>query len=336
MTATPLVSILIVSHNAGPFLSLAVQSIVAQTYPAWEIVLVDNASDDGSITRVAGTPHLRVVAAPRNLGPSGGACLGFAACRGDYIARLDADDVALPERLARQVALLEARPDLLAVGSDVLCINRDGHPLHPRLALRGAFLRRHGSAWESACVHSTLLFRRSATTERFYNPSMGGSEDVEWIQWLARDGRLGLIPAPLVQFRIHRHSFTKVSTHYLALAGADIRLQLSRTAPETRLSLATRDFSFLRTDPRVALTPREQAQDYLRTALVEKNFLAAAYFSTTAGRWPCFPGLLLRAWIHGRPWRDVAGLLLVRTAWPFWKWLRLRLWQVGRIFSRTA
>ena len=336
MSAPPLVSVLIVSHNAGPFLDLTVQSIVAQTHPAWEIVLVDNASNDGSVARVANIPHVRIVTAPRNLGPSGGACLGFAACRGTYIARLDADDISLPDRLARQVALLEARPDLLAAGSDVLCINHDGHPLHPRLSLRSDFLRRHGSAWESACVHSTLMFRRSATTNRFYNPTMGGSDDVEWIQWLARDGRLGLIAAPLVHYRIHRHSFTKVSTHYLALTGADLRLQLARASPATRLALASRDFSALREDPRITLTPREQALDYLHTALAEKNFLAAAYFCTTAGRWSRFPGLLLRAWLHGRPWRDVAGLLLVRTVWPAWKWLRLRLWQVARLFTRAT
>jgi len=333
MIASPLISVLIVSHNAGSYLAEAVQSIVAQTHTRWEIILVDNASDDGSVAPVAARhaadPRFKLITSPRNLGPSGGACAGLSACLGDYIARLDADDVARPDRLALQLALLETRPDLVAVGADVLCMDDRGRALHPRISIRSAFLRRHGSAWESACVHSTLFFRRSATAERFYNPSMTVCEDVEWIQWLARDNRLGLIAAPLVRFRVHSTSLTKTQNTFHTLAGAEIRLQLSRTTRETRIALATRDFSPLKTDPRLALRQREQAAGFLRDALADKNFLAAAYFCTTSGHWLRFPELLLRALIHGRPWREVLGLFLIRTAWPAWKRIYVRLWRAG-------
>lgn len=339
MNRRPLISVLIVSHKAGRFLDEAVQSIVDQTYPNWELVLVDNASADGSVARVAaahaGDPRFHIIPSAVNLGPSGGACRGFSSCRGEYIARLDADDVARPDRLARQLALLESRPDLLAAGADVLCMDRSGALLHPRIAIRSAFLRTHGSPWESACQHSTLFFRRSAAAERFYNPTLGGSEDVEWISWLARDHRLGLVAAPLVYFRIHQASFSKVRTSFHTFTGAEVRLHISRASPSDRTALACHDFSGLPSDPRVALPQPELARSYLNQALVEKNFIAAAYFCTTCGQWPSFPGLLLRAWLGGRPWRDVLGLLLVRTVWPVWKRLHVRLWRLGRLLRQT-
>lgn len=340
MSRPPLISVLIVSHKAGRYLDEAVQSIFDQTHSNWEIVLIDNASADGSVERVAarhaGDPRLHVVHSPVNLGPSGGACLGLPSCRGEYIARLDADDVARPDRLARQLALLEARPDLLAAGSDVLCMDDTGALLHPRIAIRTAFLRTHGAPWESACQHSTLFFRRSATAERFYNPTLGGSEDVEWIAWLARDGRLGLVAAPLVYFRIHLASFSKVRTAFHMFAGAEVRLHISRATPANRAALARHDFSALPSDPRATLSQRQLARVYLTQTLREKNHLAAAYFCTTSGQWPRFPGLLLHALLAGRPWRDVLGLLLVRTVWPAWKRLYVLAWQLGRFIPRPT
>ncbi len=330
MSRIPLVSVLIVSRDAGAYLDAAIASVFAQSYPNREIVLVDNASTDGSVDRVAaacaGREDFRLVRAASNLGPAGGACLGLPACRGDYIARLDADDLARPDRLARQVALLERRPDLVAVGSDALCIDPAGRPLQPRLALRTAFLRRHGSRWISACPHSSLVFRRSATAERFYNPTLFGAEDLEWIEWLARDGRLGLVPEPLVYYRLHVDSLSAARAGFHRLSGAEMRLRLSAVRDETaRRALATRDFSALGADPRGALAPVARARVFLALAVAEDNPLAAAYFATIARRWAWFPWYLLLAAAAGHPLRAVLGLLMIRTVWPIGKHTVLRL-----------
>ncbi len=330
MSPVPLVSVLIVSRDAGAYLDAAVASVLAQSYPNREIVLVDNASADGSVDRVAaacaGRDDFHLVRSPSNLGPAGGACLGLPACRGVYIARLDADDLARPDRLARQVELLESRPDLIAVGSDALCIDPAGRPLHPRLALRTAFLRRHGSRWISACPHSSLLFRRSAANTRFYNPTLFGVEDLEWIEWLAREGRLGLVPEPLVYYRLHEDSLSAARAGFHRLAGAEMRLHLSAVRnDEDRRKLASRDFSALRDDPRTKLDPATRSRLFFATARKENNPLAAAYFATIAGHWAGLPWYLLRALVAGHSIRSVFGLLLVRTLWPLWKRSRIRL-----------
>jgi glycosyltransferase involved in cell wall biosynthesis len=118
----PLVSVITIFLNAERYLAEAIESIRAQTYDRWELVLVDDGSTDGS-TRIAreyasrDPERIRVVDHPghENRGMSASRNLGFAQARGELLALLDADDVYLPEKLSHQVALLGAHPEAGAV-----------------------------------------------------------------------------------------------------------------------------------------------------------------------------------------------------------------------------
>jgi glycosyltransferase involved in cell wall biosynthesis len=118
----PLVSCIVIFWNAARFLEEAIESIQAQTYDRWELVLVDDGSDDGS-TAIAKSWVERDPARFRycehlghaNRGMSASRNLGLREARGTYVAFLDADDVWLPEKLAAQVALLEAHPEAAMV-----------------------------------------------------------------------------------------------------------------------------------------------------------------------------------------------------------------------------
>src|SRR5262245_50060119 len=102
-------------RDAGATLGEAMDSLLAQTFRDFEIVAVDDGSTDDSRARLeayaARDARVRVLAGPAQ-GLVAALERGRAACRAPLIARMDADDVAAPERLARQVALLEARPEL--------------------------------------------------------------------------------------------------------------------------------------------------------------------------------------------------------------------------------
>jgi glycosyltransferase involved in cell wall biosynthesis len=116
--APRLVSVVIPFLNAAPFLGEAIESVFAQTYDAWELLLVDDGSDDGS-TDLAWEYHRKHPRRVKYLQHPGrenrGACasrnLGSASARGNYIALLDADDVWLPQKLECQVAALDANPE---------------------------------------------------------------------------------------------------------------------------------------------------------------------------------------------------------------------------------
>lgn len=117
LSATPLVSVVVIFLNAKRFLDEAVRSVMAQTYPYWELLLVDDGSSDGSSAlarRYAERDPARVryLEHPghRNQGMSASRNLGLHHARGEYLALLDSDDVWLPHKLERQVAILRAHP----------------------------------------------------------------------------------------------------------------------------------------------------------------------------------------------------------------------------------
>jgi len=121
-TPRPLVSIIMIFLNAENFIQEAIESIFAQTYDRWELVLVDDGSIDGS-TRTAMhyaeryPGQIRYLEHPehRNRGMSASRNLGIRHSTGPYVAFLDADDVWLPDKLERQVAILQAQPDTAMV-----------------------------------------------------------------------------------------------------------------------------------------------------------------------------------------------------------------------------
>ncbi len=118
MNTTPMVSAIIIFLNGERFLAEAVESVLAQTYAAWELLLVDDGSTDGS-TAIAQAYARRLPeqirylehATHENRGMSASRNLGIQHARGQYVAFLDSDDVWLPRKLTEQVALLEAHPD---------------------------------------------------------------------------------------------------------------------------------------------------------------------------------------------------------------------------------
>jgi glycosyltransferase involved in cell wall biosynthesis len=118
----PLVSVVMIFWQAERFIDEAIESVRAQTYPCWELILVDDGSTDRSTEaarRYAETEpdRIRYVTHPRrqNLGMSASRNLGIAHARGEFIALLDADDVWLPSKLAEQVPVLVAQPALAMV-----------------------------------------------------------------------------------------------------------------------------------------------------------------------------------------------------------------------------
>jgi glycosyltransferase involved in cell wall biosynthesis len=116
--ARPLVSAITIFYNGKRFLGEAIESVLAQTYPSWELLLVDDGSTDGAseIARDHAARHpdrIRYLEhdGHRNRGMSASRNLGLRQSRGALVAFLDSDDVWLPEKLARQVAILDAHPD---------------------------------------------------------------------------------------------------------------------------------------------------------------------------------------------------------------------------------
>src|ERR1051325_1579612 len=118
----PLVSVIVIFLNAARFIGEAVTSVFEQTYDSWELLLVDDGSSDGSseMSQQYAERHpgrIRYLMHPnhQNRGMSASRNLGLSHAKGDFIAFLDADDVWLPEKLQKQVAIMQAQPKAMMV-----------------------------------------------------------------------------------------------------------------------------------------------------------------------------------------------------------------------------
>jgi glycosyltransferase involved in cell wall biosynthesis len=114
-------------YNAMPYLEEAIRSIYAQSYQNWELIIVDDASADGSWEFVCRfrDPRVRVCRNQRNMGHSYTVNRGIALASGDYIAKMDADDISFPDRIERQVEFLMRHQEVDAIGCGLYRVDKD-------------------------------------------------------------------------------------------------------------------------------------------------------------------------------------------------------------------
>lgn len=217
MSTRPLISVVIPVYNAERYLQSAIQSILSQTLQRFEIIAVDDGSKDRSkeiLTAIAATElRLRVISRP-NTGIVGALNDGLAVATGEFVARMDADDIALPSRFAEQLKFLQANPDHVAVGTDVLYTDPKGAPLirhRPALA-HEAIVDQLVQANGGAIIHPTLMVRR-ATLEKIgrYRPeTQNFFEDLDLYLRLADVGRLANLPEVHLHYRQHLKSINRM------------------------------------------------------------------------------------------------------------------------------
>ena len=209
MPQGPLVTVLMTVYNGLPYLPEAVESVLRQTVEDLELLVIDDASTDGSIecVRRFSDPRIRLVCNERNLGQARSLNRGLELARAPYVARLDQDDVCLPDRLQRQVTFLEQRPDVAVVGTWVYYVSPAGRKMSVvgmRIDDRGAFL---GAllTYATPFGHPTVMFRRDLVRGLGgYDPSFAPCEDYAlWSRLALQRDRALTIPHPLLMLRLH-------------------------------------------------------------------------------------------------------------------------------------
>ena len=203
----PLVSFLLAVHNGARYLGAAVESALGQTVEDLELIVIDDASTDETpeLLAAVGDPRLMVLRNDQQDGLAASLNRGLDAATGPYVARLDDDDVAGPERLERQLARINEAPNVAIVGSAVVDLGTEGTRGRTHvLPADGAELRWH-ALFSSPFFHPTVLVDRD-TLERHglrYDPSFLESEDYDlWTRLFAfADG--ANLSEPLVEKRVH-------------------------------------------------------------------------------------------------------------------------------------
>lgn len=171
-TPSPVVSVVLSTHNDGRFIKASVDSILDQTLKDMELIIVDDASTDQTSqileSYVTRDSRVSVIHTSKNLGLTKSLNIGLSRARAPYIARQDGDDISVPDRLERQVAFLNAHPEIDLIGASRVVMDEHGTEVSRRKALSGRALI--GTLPRANCFsHTSLMFRRGPIyREKFY------------------------------------------------------------------------------------------------------------------------------------------------------------------------
>jgi len=204
------ITVLMPVYNGASYLGDAIESILAQTEAGFEFIIIDDGSADASVA-IADSysrkdPRIRLVRDGMNRGIAARLNEGLALASGEYIARMDQDDVSLPGRFAAQRSHLDANPDTALVGSRVIVIDPDGDELMEmgdalsHAEIDGGLMRGAGQL----VYHPSVMFRRQAALAiGGYDATYRGVEDLDFFLRLAERGRIENLAQPLLKYREH-------------------------------------------------------------------------------------------------------------------------------------
>ncbi|HMS83238.1 MAG TPA: glycosyltransferase family A protein [Nitrospira sp.] len=207
----PLVSVAMSVHDGASTVSAAIRSILWQTFPDWELILVNDASTDktGSICRRFQDSRIRVIEETEQGGLAVRLNQAVSSARGKYIARMDADDIAYPERFTRQVDYLESHPIVDLVGHGAVLFKRKGEVvgLYPRAINHEDICRRPW--WGFPLAHPTWMGKRSWFMNERYDERLTKGQDQELLLRTYRKSRFASLPECLLGYRIEHISVQK-------------------------------------------------------------------------------------------------------------------------------
>jgi glycosyltransferase involved in cell wall biosynthesis len=207
---TPKVSIIISAYNQPYYLGLALDSIFAQTFKDFEIIVVDDGS--GPEVRAALEPYMSRIRYfyQTNQGPTRAENFGISQARGEYIASLDHDDIWLPGFLERQADILDARPELAFVCCAAYVIDKDGKVI--KTYENGKYFRCtfNDLFRENFIIHSSTVIRKECLDDvGVFDEDFYTNHDHElWLR-LAKKYPFHYHPDLLVQYRLHDSNVTK-------------------------------------------------------------------------------------------------------------------------------
>jgi glycosyltransferase involved in cell wall biosynthesis len=278
--------------NGAAYLREALESVITQVYDDFEFIVIDDGSSDGSDQIVAGHPdrRIRFVRNERNLGIAASLNRGLEIARGDFVARMDCDDLCYPSRLGEQVRFLYEHPEVAVCGTWVEIFG----DVAPAI---WKYPQRHdeivcGLIFECLLAHPSVMLRRSMLDGAGlrYDPSMSYAQDYDlWVR-CAQRLVLSNLPRVLLKYRVHGNSVgSALSARQVASADRVRETQIRRLGIEpSEADMALhRSLSLHRFE--TSYDYLDRAERWLRRLLeanAKKGIYAQAQFRSVLGmRW---------------------------------------------------
>jgi glycosyltransferase involved in cell wall biosynthesis len=236
---TPRVTVIMPMYNALPYLSEAIGSILSQSFQDFELLIVDNGSTDGSIEYASSVTDQRVqvLSEPER---GAGRCLttGIFAGRGEFLAVMDADDIAHPDRLQTEVKFLESHPKIILVGTRFAFLVGSAIIPAPPQPREHHDIRRALLEGRPVICNSSSMFRANPAKDVGGHRLPGPGHDVDFFLRMTEIGTVANIPALMHYYRLHGASTSIVKMaevnryHSFSIACANARAN-GREEPDT-------------------------------------------------------------------------------------------------------
>ncbi len=217
-------------HRVTPFLRPAVASILGQTLRDLELILVDNGTGTGldSLGELGRDPRVRLISNTTNLREAPAQKMSRGAARGEFIALMDSDDIALPTRLEKQLAVLRAEPRLGLLTTHALAIDEAGTVLRPQFTLSTEDEQRVYTAYSLPVTNPTVAGRREVFDQFPMRDWFEVSSDYDFFTRVIEAHPCRTLPEVLLHYRIHPGQVTVSEYPMMVLNACVIRLLTAR------------------------------------------------------------------------------------------------------------
>jgi glycosyltransferase involved in cell wall biosynthesis len=210
----PLVSVVMTAYNVAEFVVEAVESVQNQSYTNWELIIVNDGSTDTTgkilVKLAKNDKRILLINCRKNRGASVASNLGLSKARGQFIARMDSDDIAMPDRLAKQVEFLQNNPKAIVVGGQCELIDREGNSIGMKNFptkhedIYGALYQYNPIQHPSLMINAKLLGKHKIT----YHTEVLLAHDLEILFKLSQYGELANLNEIVLKYRIHNDSLS--------------------------------------------------------------------------------------------------------------------------------
>lgn len=210
----PAITVLMGVHNGAQFLAETLESVADQTCKDYEFVIVDDASSDATSQILAcaavDDPRIRVLTNEGNIGLTKSLNRGLGEARGEFVARIDADDVCAPRRLEKQLSYMRKNPACVGVTSGYTMIDALGRELGRTVDPLDDWQIRWLLGWNPPAPHPTYFFKRvpDGNAPIFYDDRFKTAQDFDLWGRLAQIGPTYRLADPLVKYRRHSGAIT--------------------------------------------------------------------------------------------------------------------------------
>lgn len=313
------VSVLMPVYNGERFLAESIESILSQTFSDWELVIVNDGSTDKSaeICKSYSDKRIKYFANPENKGLIYTRSLAISKATSEFVAFLDSDDMALPDRLKEQVSFLENNPEYGFCGTWGISIDEDGECLKKiNLPVDDQEIKT-GLLYSNTFIQSSVMIRKSILTDEAYSRDFPVAEDYDLWCRLSRRYKSCNIPKHLTKYRWHNTNISLAKAELMndlivsIFTSQLIRIDIHPTQEELRIHMGIRDKNAFRNSERIFF--KELRLWLLK--LISANDRCSEYDKVTFNAMACFRWIF--ACKERRKYAKIFALLPYLIVHPF-------------------